>query len=264
MNSQARFDYLRVSVGHDYDLAQQAYNYMRKLLEEIKAVQGVEGGFGYRPMYNSQTATREYFIDIWGNLAQAAVEIHSEYLAAFGLRRADVRMPLEGVTERGLKGLSRVLAGRPRGRRNVNVFNSATRSKEGGRHAGGTGVAIGSHKSEWRGSIYKRGSEPAAMEGQYQGAKLRDFCGRFLKYGDDPRTLRQQWIDLLDELAHDTEMRMMDMLGIESYELAAILRGEQSPLLVADDGDRFEQLSLLFDSLPPSQQRAWLAQRGKA
>lgn len=255
MNSQARFDYLRLFISHDHDIAQQAYGYLRKLLDEVKTWPNVNGNYSFRPQYNNATQQREYFVDVWGSLAQGIIELAPDYVAAFGLRRVDVRMPLPEATEKGIAGVARVLAGRGKGRRNVNVFNSAPRSKEGGRNAGGMGIAIGSHKSDWRGSIYKRGSEPAAMEGQYQGKKLRDYCGNLLRFADDPASLRQQFMDLVDELAHDTEMKLMDHLGVEPHDLERVLCGQASPLVLADDGDRYEQCEMLFRGLPPSQQR---------
>lgn len=111
-----------------------------------------------------------YVFEAWGEACMHVDELAFEAWAPY-LNRIDIRMEQE-VTDEGLDALYTHLQAYNPTRRNVNRMASRLRSKRGGRDSGGNSVSLGSHKSDFRFSAYKRGDNKGAVEYQISGEFL--------------------------------------------------------------------------------------------
>lgn len=122
-----------------------------------------------RLWYNQQQDLETWSIDIWGEWAGVIEVLGASWFPR--LRRVDTRAIVwdcEGAT---IIEIGKQLLSVPTGH-NIHVFNSRVASKRMGRDRGGQTVAIGSHKSDLRITLYKRAGDPVAQEFQMQGHYL--------------------------------------------------------------------------------------------
>lgn len=114
-----------------------------------------------------------YSFEAWGPVCSNVVELPFDQWAKW-LYRIDVRRECD-VTQAGLDEAYKYLREHVGDRRQVNQFDTPERSKRSGRHGGGMGVQVGSHKSDFRIIVYKKTREPGAIEVNLSGDLLKDL-----------------------------------------------------------------------------------------
>ena len=164
-----RYDYVKFTLPLEQDRVQQMYENFR---DEIQAweVPGSANLPKLTVLGKTLTGSRLYIIECWGEASQAVEQLSWELWSPY-LTRLDVKDGAWGATDFGVDKIYREL--RAQGtRENLNQFASRTRAKVGGRTGGGTGFALGSHKSDLRFSLYKREGEEYHYEVQFTGQQL--------------------------------------------------------------------------------------------
>lgn len=121
---------------------------------------------------------RRYVFEAWGETAR-----YAGCLGEFWLRRAtrlDVKTSMLPWIDQDVDNLASrwKLVDRSR---NVQTFQSRPRTKRDGRSAGGRGIALGSHKSDLRISVYKRPRDCYRLEVQASGRLLRRLISEALE-----------------------------------------------------------------------------------
>lgn len=122
---------------------------------------------------------RLYSFETWGAFSDAWAQTVGPLKWA-ELQRLDIRIECD-IDTRKLTGLYGWVSEKGKYGRNVNLFDSREREKKEGRHAGGCGISIGSHKSDRRLVIYKRKGERGAIELQLSGRALQKLVGEALE-----------------------------------------------------------------------------------
>jgi hypothetical protein len=114
-----------------------------------------------------------YAFEAWGDVCANVVDLPFDQWAPY-LHRVDIRRAVD-VTQPGLDVLYSWLRENCGDNRNIQQFNTKPRSKRGGRNAGGIGLQVGSHKSDFRIVVYKRHGEVGAVEVNLAGDVLNDI-----------------------------------------------------------------------------------------
>lgn len=170
---QARIDYLSVLLRAPHDYCQQIIAAVQADCEEW----GVAGGLNLAPRIRAHGALpsgdRGYTLEWYGLASDCVAKLLPQHLLSQA-SRVDYRQEHEPVTEASIEAFGRYVRMNQKGNRNVSTFSSRPRAKRDGRSAGGIGVALGSHKSDTRLSVYKRKDERGAIEIQYSGKALDD------------------------------------------------------------------------------------------
>lgn len=114
---------------------------------------------------------RMYMVETWGKFAHMVLrELPHEWYTF--IARVDWRISVD-VNVNRLKFLYAYIEANQKRARNLQLFDTRPRTKKQGRNAGGKGLAVGSHKSEARLSVYQKTGERGAIELQVKGAKLQ-------------------------------------------------------------------------------------------
>lgn len=253
MSDLARIDFVRIHMGMDHDLVQQVSPAIQDTLTFMSVEQGYEGGWSIRPVYVSQEKKSMYVLDIWGALSDHFFKTFGTYAPLFSIERLDVRWTVPGADAENLQQLCRVAAGRSKGRRNVQTFKSTSRTKKNGRHAGGVGIAFGSHKSTSRYIVYKRAGEAVAIEGQFSGDKLDKLLAKIPDADALGGVHSSYAANVIDELAFFTEGAIAAELGLEPGQVDKILTGDSDWVCLLSDEDLYHQTHLALGRLSPSQ-----------
>lgn len=147
---------------------------LRKLWDETFDQEHIYDGKAHQAKVQSVRSEGEgkylYTFEAWGPTCANCVELDLQEWAPF-IERVDIRYTCP-VTARGLDTLYQVFTKSNSAHRNIQRFDTRPRTKERGRNAGGIGLALGSHKSDFRIVIYKRPSEPGALEFNLAGPQL--------------------------------------------------------------------------------------------
>lgn len=250
-----RFDYARLRYATDHDLAQQRRQELVELIElwcQSKPDMA-GGGHEFRVFPGSVKGSSQYCLEIWGQRAEVITWLdYTEH--ADRLMRLDVRRTLEGITPKGIDTLGQRLQAK-KGIHNVNRYSTKSRTKQRGRNAGGVGVALGSHKSQWRASAYKRGNEPGALEFQYSGPALATCTNNIHARRIVPEVDADPWGKLRAHMMVNGIQRLERASGSDYDQLVECLFGLEP---VARD-EVVEQLcfdiQVAFRQLPPAAKR---------
>lgn len=235
-----RFDYARIRYSTDHDLAQQKCNELKELIQLWKDNNPTQadGGFEFRVFPGGAAGERQYCLELWGSISECITWLDfTEY--ADRLMRLDVRASLPTATAQGIRELGDRLAQR-KGRLNITRYESKARSKMRGRNAGGVGVALGSHKSVYRATVYKRSNEPGALEFQYSGAALTACVNTTTKRRSIPLVDNDPWAALRTHTYVSGMQRLENSSGVEYSTLLDIVGGIRS----SAQEDRLDQLEL--------------------
>jgi hypothetical protein len=137
------------------------------------------------------------------------------------------------------------------GSRNLQLFDSRARSKRNGRDTGGYGIAMGSHKSDLRMTMYVRGSENGAVEFQMQGPKLRRLVeivnrsATTMRTDDSPNL----WLLLMQHVNADGMGELATLTGLDYNSIRDVLADSQS---TEDEIEMtLTQIDSLLDTLSP-------------
>lgn len=157
------------------------------------------------------TGKRLYEVGTWGEFSDAlAQNLPAMYWKV--VSRLDYRVPTEINSDR-LADLARYVEHNGRFGRNVNYFNTRERSKKEGRHAGGKGVSVGSHKSDTRLVVYSKKQEGGACEVQLSGDVLR----RMVDAAEEAST-QFDWETTYGALKGSLQGRLLRMLKQSGFE----------------------------------------------
>lgn len=220
-----RFDYARIRIATDHDVAQQRTKEMQEQLELYITTQqkGKEGGYQFRVFPGGEKGSRQYCVEIWGPLAEYLTWLDFEEWAD-RLMRVDVRANLPTGTPGTIRLLGDQLAEK-KGRLNLTRYESKARSKRGGRSAGGSGLALGSHKSIFRASVYKRNGEAAALEFQWSGAASDTAVSTITSMRRVPDVDKDPWAALRRHLYVEGLERLQRATGLDYGAVLDILSG---------------------------------------
>lgn len=166
-----RFDTLSRA---EFDLWQQVYKVFSAQAETAAQDAGVKANYNSRCLAADDVGgKRTYSFETWGEFSDiwAQTVRDGEWT---NLQRLDFRIECD-IDPSKLPGFAHYVEKNGKYSRNVSTFSSREREKKEGRHAGGKGCSIGSHKSDRRLVAYKRKGERGAIELQMSGNALRSL-----------------------------------------------------------------------------------------
>ena len=263
-----RIDWISLMVSSHHDHAQQWYAEAMThwLAEEQRAGRHLRGGWKPQAQFNTSTKERQYYVEIWGEMAHKWLMMNYWRIPGLIVTRLDVRYTLESATEQGLASFVAAAASMDKGRRNVQTFNSKSRVKKStARNSGGRGLAIGSHKSDKRVSLYKRAGEPVAIECQLQGDFLSKLWGDFMGYDTSEVPFDRQLDALIDQATYLADTWLAESVGIDPANLWAALQSQDGTYLSWEGALTVARVVSQYELLSPQEKRdvrARLAQMG--
>ena len=213
-----RFDYARFKIEVAPENWEAIYNTFREARATFKA----SGDFDKshktnRLWFNAQAGKETWALDVWGEWAGIVWSLPEFWFK--WLTRLDVRTTLWDADGDAVEALGVHLV-KAKGPYNVHLFSSRSSTKRMGRDRGGSGFAIGSHKSDLRITVYKRASEPVACEFQMTGRYLaRSVEAAYQNWLDTSRTqgLWYRLKELVIEAGQHRFERALEQAGIGTY-----------------------------------------------
>lgn len=160
---------------------------------------------------------RRYVISAWGRGANIVPYLPVSYHTH--IHRLDIKAWPEGYTMDDLKELRAEMLNKPCGY-NLTTHDGKLRQKTDKRDAGGTSLAIGSHKSDLRVSLYGRGQEKVCIEFQVSGDMLKRV---FLDLATSPENRRDSftfWVmvkERLQQLGVCRYNKALDNAGVSRW-----------------------------------------------
>ncbi len=119
---------------------------------------------------DTTAGTRFYEVDTYGAASDYLLaRLPLSYLQF--ISRLDLRLETDIAADR-ITPLVAYAERNQRGNRNISKYATRERAKTKGRHAGGVGMSVGSHKSDQRLAVYKKKGERGAIEIQVSGKAL--------------------------------------------------------------------------------------------
>jgi len=167
--------------------------------------------------YNAVSGMETWSIDIFGEWAGLVEHLPIKWVPC--LRRYDVRAIVWDTNDEVILNIGTHLV-RNITSWNIHLFHSKVAKKSDKRDRGGTGFAIGSHKSDLRSSVYKRHGEPAAMEHQMKGPMLQRIAHNvFCEFQGCAQTISPWWA-IHQRVVEEGEKRLertLQAAGIGTY-----------------------------------------------
>jgi hypothetical protein len=165
---EGRIDYVKLTVVQYRGDVDQS-NALMAIFEDFSS----EHHCSFRTHVQVRAATTHFFLEIWGDMADRFISVKGEKLIKLAVRcmRLDYRIPFQGEPDLRILGdeLSKGT------HLNYQTYNSRVRQKTDGRDGGGYGFSVGSMKSTYRLSAYKRGNERPACEAQFRGIRAESL-----------------------------------------------------------------------------------------
>ncbi len=254
---QGRFDRLDFLFSMESDRFAQLKLALEGTFAAVADEAGVPIAMSVRCLGASPSAgTRLYEVGTWGVFSEVlAKALPDKYWP--NVSRVDFRVETAVESER-LADFARYVEHNGQWGRNVNYFNTRERSKKEGRHAGGKGVSIGSHKSDTRAVVYKKKGEPGACEVQLSGEVLRKMVSAAM-------TVNAQfdWETTYSALAGTCKARLVKLLkqsGFETPDTFAAFITQPSDMAEAIDPVEYNIFSCKasFEALPAEAQKLLL------
>lgn len=258
MTDRVRIDYISVLIGNSADEAQRwaQHNVHQLLGTEPDQQASGHGGWTVKSEYNSAVHHNQYYLRMWGHLANWWVEMSYTALRHKLITRIDVRYSLPGATRENIKTFGNAVLLRPRGRRNVQQFDSQGREKgASGRSTGGAGLAIGSHKSDCRVSVYQRGKEVPAVEIQLQGNAVDKLWAAHCGYDDAEMPWLTQLAEFKDAATYQADQWLADAAGIDLSQLDDALLNPDGAFFRESGQLSIEAVLEMYDRLGGAAQR---------
>lgn len=251
----ARFDRFDIIDRMEFDLWQQMQEKLCQQAELVAADAGIE------PKYNSRClgvsdvgGKRIYSFETWGAFSEEWAQTVRDAIW-FKVQRLDFRIECE-LDPTTFAGFAGYVEKNGKYARNVNTFATREREKKEGRHAGGKGVSVGSHKSDRRLVVYKRKGEPGAIELQVSGNVLAQMieCAKGVVMQDGTQSM----YGLMREYLTAALEKMARECGFEStYALTRSLGADSNDYTPPADFVAEAPVQMLlqgFDNLPPAEQ----------
>lgn len=268
MNTIARIDYFSMLIGNAHDLAQHFANHTIRVFVEGLDRNGLAytGGWTVKPEYNSSAGHTQYFLRVWGTLADLFVHSSNDHIGHRLITRVDVRYELLRSDRTAVRAFGQAVMDRPKGRRNIQLFDSKGREKGAeGRSTGGTGLAIGSHKSDRRVSLYTRGNSLPAVEIQLQGAAVAKMWGDHCGWDTSEIDWTRQVQNFMDAATHEADQWLADAAGLDLTQLPGALENSDGLYFFHSGQLAIPGILSAYEALSPQDKRAVraeLAQRG--
>lgn len=251
-----RFDYVKASMSLHTENAQQLAKIWYDTFEGEDRNESSPRSAHVNSVRNNSDGSRLYIFEAWGP-ASVMASLLDFRIWGEALDRVDVRCDMD-VTHNGIDRMYQHLRRNKAGNRNVTLYTSKTRSKRSGRDTGGYGIAIGSHKSDMRVTMYKRGNERGAYEIQYAGKKLDTSvksCISSKLYKPDV-TNEEVWNWLKTSILANGNTDMAGMAGLDYNEIFDML-ADNAP--VPDETEHIlADIDAMIDDLPRDAQQALL------
>lgn len=191
----------------------------------------------------------QYAFEVWGPSCANVVDLPVDQWMPH-LDRIDIRRECD-VQPEGLDAAYSFLREHTGDRRQVNQFSTPPRTKRGGRHGGGVGVQVGSHKSDFRIIIYRKKGEQGAIEVNLSGDLLKDLkvsAGVMHKSGNYGWA-STPWRNFVSTCETRCRAKVEIATGMRLEELADVASGRAIPTLteeqrLAEVDEHLENLSL--------------------
>lgn len=182
---ETRCDKVTLSMEMEYDRFTTWLEAFRATCEDIADRNGTPVNLSSRcRAHDAGTGLRLYEVDTWGKFSDALLRELPENYHRF-LARLDYHVTTP-VNERNLPRVDLFYRNHGRGGYNANLFSTREREKKEGRHGGGQGWALGSHKSDQRLVVYKKKAEIGTVELNVSGRSLKtmvDMCHSLVAKG---------------------------------------------------------------------------------
>lgn len=244
-----RCDYFKFKLQLDVENAILVERSTREIMEAYKAAHDVAGGWkmGIARVVDKQT--RVYYIEAWGELSQAMTMFDFDEWSAH-VERVDVRQSVNWSDD-GAEALYQYLKANGTGNRMIQQFNKPKRQKVGGRDGGGQGFAVGSHKSDYRASVYRRGGEDGVVEFQLSGKRLERALAGVWQSRDDgsEAALSNPWQAVMNGLHHGAWYEFRTMAGLNKSDVLGIIAGDTLPPV--DYDQQQARIIEMVNQLPP-------------
>lgn len=222
MLEHAKFDYIRFLFVLPEDEANQIWMVFKRQLTNgeydlLKQVKLTALGVSL-----TNPSRRRYVMEAWGEAASYAPLLNTQWMG--NLIRADVKSPALAWDEGDIDLLYQRWLAHDKVR-NINRFKTRPRQKSGGRTSGGEGVALGSHKSQLRVSVYRRHGQPFRVESQVTGMRLRGLVEEAKEeWLMSPRgTSTDPWSSLLENVLGTGIDRLLRSAGLDAVTLPACI-----------------------------------------
>lgn len=216
--SMWRLDYVKCVLDLPRGLWQQYYDALRRTVGGGK--QGPEFERHHKvTAWPTQDHNRETTcIEIWGEWAQVIRRMPFSIWGA-SVKRVDVRATMWDVTGDTVLALGQRLQ-RTTSSYNIETFRSKPASKRLGRDRGGEGFRVGSRKSDLCCVVYKRSTEPVAVEYRLTGQRLRVALEQTARSVQGYEDVMDPWACLIDHAQSYGNTRLKSVFrasGIEGY-----------------------------------------------
>lgn len=228
VSEYGRFDYAKFLVQCEFDVQATYHEAWLACMRDLRIQLGLAGDEKITLVRRDSQKLGTWAFEVWGEAASLVAYLDWG-LWSESLERVDIRHVID-VTPEGLDELYRYMMERGSGGRNIQQFNTRARTKKGGRSTGGIGLAIGSHKSEFRLTVYKRTGEVGAIEAQVGGKRLVDSINTvdWMRDAGDEKSIQNPWGDLRTNVSGRVNVDIEKVTGMRFAELRAIIRGDET------------------------------------
>lgn len=244
-----RFDYAKFNIECEADLVQGWYDAWVLARDSFTAGAAVPGGEKFRIIRSRPGELHLLAFEAWGEMTGLIHHLPFAPWADYA-ERLDVRTGTP-IQEGAIETLHKLVSQHGKGNRNVTAYSSRQRERRDGRSAGGHGIAIGSHKSEFRVSVYKRGNEPGAIEYQFRGDRLHRsiHAARLMERNSRGGEVRNLWEHVRLLLGSAGYVEMVQVTGLQGEVIDAVLDGsfvQDTPV-----EEQLREIEAAMDRLPP-------------
>lgn len=165
-----RWDYVSFWFEMEPDEFHQHLQRLDAIAEQNPSCSDWKGMSKVKALGQAASGKRRYAVTAWGRGANIVGYLPVSFVPH--IHRLDIKAWPENYTMDDLHQLRADMLNRPCGY-NLTTHDGKLRQKTDKRDAGGTSLAIGSHKSDLRVSVYGRGLEKVCIEFQVSGDMLR-------------------------------------------------------------------------------------------
>jgi hypothetical protein len=199
-----RWDYLKLMFECEADLFHTYLGELEKLAEERIGNRLWRQGCRVKALGETEAGKRRYVIVVQGSAANIATHLPFRWWPH--VRRLDVKATDLPYTDDEVHNLRVCLLKKPNPY-NIVAMNSKDRVKNDKRDAGGRGFSIGSHKSDLRVAMYRRGKEGVGLEFQCKDEMLRRLLNRHAGAFPPQEHPSTFWLTLKDDIIAAGEQR---------------------------------------------------------
>lgn len=186
--TSSRIDYVRVLFRGPVEGTERWQNSIRDMLAEKYRPTAAEmrKHCKFGTMFDGKTKKVAPYFEVWGEAAdQIAYEMPMRWKD--DITRLDFRTVIPDPPKDPAMLADDFMNLNGNNRRSIGFKKSPPRTKVEGRDAGGTSITIGSHESDRRLAIYKRGKERWALECQYSRQGVRELINLAWQYWSETK-----------------------------------------------------------------------------